>query len=60
MKYIVVTKQADSVLITNQKVIGVYTQTGDKTKPSSFFIEKGKINYVDIFVDFNNLPPQPF
>ncbi|MBM2815511.1 MAG: hypothetical protein HW421_2273 [Ignavibacteria bacterium] len=57
-RYIAAAQQYDS--ITNWHAIGVYTKTGDKTKPDTLLIEKGKIYYIEIFVDFKNLPPQPF
>ncbi len=57
--YIAAVQQYDS-LITSQKVIGIYTITGDKTKPSSLKIEEGQYYSIRIDVDFNNLPPMPF
>lgn len=44
----------------DQLAAGVYTESGDNTKPSSVQIEFGKDSEIEIFVDFNNLPPQPF
>ena len=59
-KYIVVALQYDSSL-TAQKAIGVYTITGDKTQPSEFELLTGnKIKDLNIEVDFDDLPPQPF
>lgn len=59
LAYIAVVQQFDS-LITSQKVIGIYTVTGDKTKPSQLSVEKGKTFSIKIDVDFDNLPPMPF
>lgn len=44
------------------KVIGIYSVTGDNTKPTSIqVLDRGR-NYdsLNITVDFDNLPPQPF
>jgi len=59
-KYIAVALQyTDDIM--SQRAIGVYTLTGDYTLPSSVEIKTGqKINNIDIEVDFNDLPPQPF
>lgn len=46
--------------LSAQKVAGVYTESGDNTKPSSIFLDKGDTAIIDIFIDFENLPPQPF
>ncbi|MBI3258366.1 MAG: hypothetical protein HYZ54_02630 [Ignavibacteriae bacterium] len=58
--YIGVAQQYGADLTKQQRVIGLYTLSGDNTKPSSITVEKDKINRADIFVDFENLPPQPF
>lgn len=57
--YIAAVQQFDS-LITSQRVVGIYTVTGDKTKPSQLKVEKGKNYSINIDIDFNNLPPMPF
>jgi hypothetical protein len=46
--------------ITAQRVIGVYSETNDNTKPSLLSIDGGKTYRIKIYVDWNNLPPQPF
>ncbi len=58
-EYIVVAQNYGSLL--EWRAIGVYTLSGDKSKPSpvSVGIEKTKRN-INIEVDFKNLPPQPF
>lgn len=58
--YIGVAQQYGADLTKQQRVIGVYSITGDNTKPSSIIIERDKLNRADIIVDFENLPPQPF
>ncbi|MGA2296328.1 MAG: hypothetical protein ABSG15_02140 [FCB group bacterium] len=60
LKYIAVALQYDSTTITAQKVIGLYTITGDRTKPSSIIINKCDSVFINIIVDFDSLPPQPF
>ncbi len=60
IRYIGVAQQYGIDLTKKQRVIGIYTLSGDNTKPSSITVEKNKINRADIFVDFENLPPQPF
>jgi len=57
--YIAAVQQYDS-LITSQRVIGIFSITGDKTKPSSLLIEPGKQYSIKIDIDFNDLPPMPF
>ena len=59
LKYIVVAQQYDT-LVTSQRAIGVYTTSGDNTKPSDISIEPGRNYIININVDFNSLPPQPF
>lgn len=59
LKYIAIAQQyTDS--ITSQKAVGVYTLSGDNTKPSAIAVEKGRTYNIRINVDFSNLPPQPF
>ena len=58
LKYIGVAQQLDSNIL-DQRVIGVYSETGNNTQPSSIFIEEGKTYNIRIVIDFNNLPPQP-
>lgn len=58
LKYIAIAQQYGGIL--EWKAIGVYTESGDNTKHSSVFIDKGETKVIQILVDFNNLPPQPF
>lgn len=59
IKYFAVAHQyGDS--ITSQQAVGVYTESGDPTKPSNISVQIGKENYITIDVDFSKLPPQPF
>ena len=60
IEYMVIAMQTDSVNIESQIAIGVYTETGDNTKPTILNIEKSDTVFVNILVDFDNLPPQPF
>lgn len=46
--------------ILSQRVIGVYTTSGDKTQSSQLMIEKGQTYNITIDVDFDDLPPMPF
>ncbi|HRP02618.1 MAG TPA: hypothetical protein PLE30_08230 [Candidatus Kapabacteria bacterium] len=57
--YIAAVQQYDS-LLTAQRVIGIYTVSGDKTKPSSITINPGQYYSITINVDFNNVPPMPY
>jgi len=59
LKYIAAVMQYDS-LITSQRVIGVYTKSGNNKEYSSLYIEKGKNYNIKINIDFNDLPPMPF
>lgn len=58
LKYICLAMQYSNSLLS-QKVIGIYTLTGDNTKPTEMFIEAGIAYNIIINVDFSNLPPQP-
>ncbi len=59
IKYLVVAQQYGSLF--EWRSIGVWTLSGDNTKPSSITIEPGKTyTGLNITVDFDNLPPQPF
>ena len=42
------------------KVVGVYSISGNPEQYSRLEIEEGRSYDIDITVDFNNLPPQPF
>ena len=59
-KYIVAAMQYDSTNIMAQKAVGVYAINRDPNSPTTLSIEKGKNYFIDIYVDFKNLPPQPF
>ncbi len=59
LPYIAAIMQTDTSIFS-QRVIGVYTETGDKTKFSTLKIQKGKTYSIIINVDFNDLPPMPF
>lgn len=59
LKYIVAVWQYTSDIMS-QRVIGVYTLSGDKTQNSELLIEKGKSYNINIDVDFDDLPPMPF
>lgn len=60
-KYVVVAQQYGANILTDWRVVGVYTITSDVTKPSSIMIPTGTfLNNINMDVDFYNLPPQPF
>ena len=46
--------------ILSQRVIGVYTISGNKSEHSELNIEKGDSYNINIDVDFDDLPPMPF
>ncbi len=59
--YVVAAQQFGDNLFQDWRVVGVYTLSGDVNLPSPVDLEAGRyIDDVDILVDFNNLPPQPF
>ena len=49
-----------SVDLNAQKVVGIYTLSGDNTKPTQLEIQPGDTIFIRIIVDFASLPPQPF
>lgn len=59
LEYIAAVWQYDTAL-TSQRVIGVYTETGDNLKPSGITIQPGSFDSIDINIDFDNLPPMPY
>ena len=59
IKYIGIAKQV-SVDLNAQKVVGIYTLSGDNTKPTQLEIQPGDTIFIRIIVDFASLPPQPF
>lgn len=59
LKYIVGALRYGSIV--EWKVIGVYTTDTTSKKPAAIYVKKGDaINNINIFVDFYNLPEQPF
>lgn len=59
LKYIVGALRYGSIV--EWKVIGVYTMDTSSKKPATIYVKKGDIiSNINIFVDFNNLPEQPF
>jgi len=58
LKYIGVAQNYGSIL--EWKVIGVYSETNDNEQHSSVFVGSSGSKHIEIFVDFNDLPPQPF
>jgi hypothetical protein len=62
-KYIIVAQSKTPALSLDRKdwfVVGVYTTTGDQSKPGTMLISDGmNTPGININVDFNNSPPQP-
>ncbi len=59
LKYIAVAQRYGNLF--QWRVIGVYSETGDNTKPSTVMVNPGdSLTNINIEVDFLNLPPQPF
>ncbi len=62
-KYIVVAQSKTPTISLNRDdwfIVGVYYNNGDKSKPGTMTLQKGKNTAgIDINVDFNNPPPQP-
>lgn len=59
LKYIVIVWQYEDD-ISKERVIGVYTTTNDKTSPGEVHLSSGDTVNIDIEVDWNDFPPQPF
>lgn len=60
LQYIAVAQQFDSSLFSDWRVIGVFTESGDKTDHTKLNVDEKKIYNLDIEVDWDDLPPQPF
>lgn len=59
IQYLGVALQYSKSSFLTQRVIGVYTETGDNTKPSAIEVTPFDTVNVRIYIDFENLPPQP-
>jgi hypothetical protein len=59
LKYIIIAWQFESDL-SMQRVVGVYNLNKDKKNPASVLINKGETVNIEIEVDWNEFPPQPF
>ncbi len=58
-RYIIVAQQYGPDLFRHWRVVGVYGR--DSSQPDSLWVEPGEVYPgVDIVVDFDHLPPQPF
>ncbi len=56
-KYIAVVQQHGS----KWKIVGVYSSDSMRVTPDTVIVETGKfVENVNIYVDYDNLPPQPF
>jgi hypothetical protein len=59
--YVAVAWQFGPNIQSDWRAVGVYTATGDVTRPTPITIYNGRFtDGIDITVDFKNLPPQPF
>ena len=58
LKYIVVAWQYETG-ITAQRIVGVYNNS-NKSEPSTVSLNNGETVNIDIEVDWNDFPPQPF
>lgn len=59
LKYIAVAQRYGNLF--QWRVIGVYSEAGDSLKPLSVMVNPGdSLININIEVDFQNLPPQPF
>ncbi len=60
-KYVAVVQQFGSDVFRDWRVIGVYTVTANQAQPALVRVpEETFISGIDITVDFNHPPPQPF
>ena len=57
LNYIAVAQEYGTLL--EWRVIGIY-KSGNSDSAGTLFIDKGETKKIKIYVDFNNLPPQPF
>ena len=57
LKYIAVAQEYGGLM--DWRVIGIY-KAENSDSASTLFINKGETKKITIYVDFNNLPPQPF
>lgn len=58
LKYIAIAQRYGDLF--SWRAVGVYTITGNQSENATIEVEPGKTYNIDINVDFNNLPPQPF
>ncbi len=60
LKYLAVVKQFGDNFLADWRVIGLFASDAERKKPKSVIITKGNTYVIEINVDLNNLPPQPF
>lgn len=58
LEYVAVAQQYGALV--DQRVIGVYSEIGDGKTHSKIAIQAGVDNKINIYVDFDDLPPSPF
>jgi hypothetical protein len=61
-KYIAIAQaHGDMSQMQNWKIVGVYSSDSMRVTPDEVFVEPGKfVENVNIYVDYDSLPPQPF
>jgi len=60
LNYMVVSMQYNEIL-DSQRVISIYSKSNNFDEPSSLFVNPGTtFTNIDFYVDFDNLPNQPF
>jgi hypothetical protein len=60
-EYIVAAQQYGDNMFLDWRVVGVFSRSGDVNQPSGIDLRTRRFHDdVDISIDFDNLPPQPF
>ncbi|MBW7888657.1 MAG: hypothetical protein H3C35_09905 [Bacteroidetes bacterium] len=59
--YVAVVQQYGDSIFVNWRVVGIYGYTKAHPSPLPVVVEKGRMRSdIDIYVDFYDMPPQPF
>lgn len=60
LQYLAVVKQFGNNMLTDWRVIGIYSKDAEQKIPESVIVTKGDTFSIDIKVNLHKLPPQPF
>ncbi len=60
LRYLAVVKRYGENFFADWRVIGIYAEDKEQTKPKSLIVTEGRTYDIEINVNLHDLPPQPF